>query len=531
MGNKKGFDVWYHKGDINFQQCKAAGIDFILPRDGWGTDSIDYKFIEYVQQAKAAGIEVPGVFHFIYAKDVAEAIQNADRAIANVQAAKLPKSTIIWCDLEDDTIANARDYRGTVLTNDDIVEMTKAFCNHCLAEGYPTGIYTSQWWVANIYGVDFLKEYDLWLADLEGDPGYPCVYRQYSWKGWVPGCNDYLDLDEYYGNYTAGTALPRNKEVEKKEVITMSKYQIMTDNEWVAKLKTLARGKSNYNNNWPYNLLYWTGERFTADCSNLEKALMNGRNIEDKTVGSYQHDLSATGDCTEYGLLIQCSDVQWGNFGALKKGDPRILYKQGHIGAYLGEEWEEPGQGVVNAVESTPAWEDGIQFSYVDANGGRFWCKGGDQRGSWEAHGLASKWVVYTDEDAQELIKEDISTPAADVIVEHTATSQHYGTKDLAVCIIRGKLGKGYENRVANAKALGYSSDEVRAAQDLVNVVVAKANTQKAAAEQALTVITAAYDVIAGKYGDGQARIDALTKEYGDDLRKLIQAKVEELLA
>lgn len=67
---KKGFDVWYHKGTIDWQKVKASGIDFILPRDGWGTDSIDYKFIEYVQGAKAAGIEVPGVFHFIYAKDV-----------------------------------------------------------------------------------------------------------------------------------------------------------------------------------------------------------------------------------------------------------------------------------------------------------------------------------------------------------------------------------------------------------------------------------------------------------------------------
>ena len=533
MANKKGFDVWYHKGDIDFQKCKAAGIDFILPRDGWDTNAIDYKFVEYVQQALAAGIEVPGVFHFIYAKDIAEAIQNADQAMANVKAAGLPQSTIIWCDFENDTIDNARDYRGTVLTTKDIVEMTKAFCNRCLAEGYPTGVYTSQWWVANIYGVDFFKEYDLWLADLEGDPGYPCVYRQYSWKGTVPGCNEYLDLDEYYGNYTAGTALPRNneKEVEKKEVKTVSTYQIMTDNEWVEKLKTLARGKSNYKNVWPYNLLYWTGDRFTADCSNLEKALFNGRNIEDKTVGSFQRDLSATGDCTEYGLLIQCSDVQWGNFQNLKPGDPRILYMEGHIGAYLGEEWEEPGQGIVNAVESTGRWEDGIQFSFVAPDGARSWCKGAQVVGYWEAHGLASKWIIYTDDDTQIAIDTDKAAVAPEIAEEHTTSGQHYGTKDLAVCIIRGKLGKGYENRVNNAAALGYSADEVRSAQDLVNVVVAKANEQKAAAEQALTVITAAYDVIAGKYGDGQTRKDALIEKFGADLQQLIRAKVEELLA
>ena len=523
--NKKGFDVWYKKGEIDFHKAKASGIDFILPRDGWGTDGMDYKFIEYVQQAEAAGIEIPGVFHFIYAKDIEEAIQNADKAIENVKAAKLPKTTIIWCDLEDDTIANARDYRGTVLSWNDVVEMTKAFCNRCLAEGYPTGIYTSQWWVAYVYGEDFLKEYDLWLADLEGDPGYPCVYRQYNWKGTVPGCNEFLDLDEYYGNYTAGTAIPKNTEVEKKKEIIMNQWQIMTDNEWVEKLKTLARGKSNYRAEFPWNLLYWDGSRFWADCSNLEKALFNDRNINDKTVGSYAWPVPATGDCTEYGLLIQCSDVQWGNFQNLRAGEPRIIYMDGHIGAYLGEESEEPGQGIVNCVECTGRWEDGIQFSYVAPDGARSWCKGAQIVGYWEAHGLASKWVVYTDEEAQTVIELDKKN------VDTKATGQHYDTKDLAVCIIRGKLGKGYENRVNNAKALGYSEQEIRSAQDLVNVVVAEANNQKAAAEQNLTVITAAYDVIAGKYGDGNDRKTNLDAKYGEELRKLIQAKVEELLS
>lgn len=526
--NKKGFDVWYKKGDIDFRKVKASGVDFILPRDGWGTDDIDYKFVEYCQQAREAGVEVPGVFHFIYGKDVAEAIQNADKAIENVKAAGLPQSTIIWCDFENDTIDNARDYRGTILTTEDIVNMTKAFCNRCLAEGYPTGIYTSQWWVANIYGVEFLDEYDLWLADLEGDPGYPCVYRQYSWKGLVPGCSEYLDLDEYYGNYTAGTAIPKNKEVEKKEEIKLSGYQIMTDNEWVEKLKTLARRPSNYNNSWPYNLLYYCGNnRHTADCSNLEKALFNGRDINDETVGSFQRNLDATGDCTEYALLMQCSDIRWGDWGELRPGDPRIIYMEGHIGAYLGEEFEEPGQGIVNCVECTGRWEDGIQFSYIGPDGSRAWRKGDQIIGYWEAHGLASKWVVYTDEGTQFVVEADKKNVAPEV----ATAGQHYGTKDLAVCIIRGKLGKGYENRVNNAKGLGYSEQEVRSAQDLVNDVVAKANDQKAAAERDLVVITVAYDVIAGKYGDGDDRKTNLDAEYGEELRKLIQAKVEELLA
>lgn len=306
-------------------------------------------------------------------------------------------------------------------------------------------------------------------------------------------------------------------------------YVIMTKDQWIEKLKTLAREKSNYKNVYPYNLLYWAGDRFTADCSNLEKALFNGRDINNKTVGSYQRDLSATGDCTEYALLIQCSDVKWGQFNTLKKGEPRILYKSGHIGAYIGEEFYEDGQGTVNAVESTPAWEDGIQFSYVAPDGARAWTKEEYQKGNirayWEAHGLASKWVDYTAvAGAQTTIEKDKEK------VDPVVVGQHYGTKDLAVAIIRNKLGKGYQNRVNNAKALGYTEAEVRAAQDLVNVVVKRANDEKSAAERAYAVVTAAYDVIAGKYGDGGARKTALVAEFSEEVYGLIQKKVDELL-
>ena len=44
-------------------------------------------------------------------------------------------------------------------------------------------------------------------------------------------------------------------------------------------------------------------------------------------------------------------------------------------------------------------------------------------------------------------------------------------------------------------------------------------------------MVTAAYDVIAGKYGDGNDRKTALTKKYGEKVYSLIQKKVNELLA
>lgn len=528
----KGMDICYHQGDIDFRKAKADGIDFIIPRDGWGTSDIDPKLVEYAKNAQDQNIGVPGVYHFIYALNIQQAVQNAARAVENAKAAGLPQSTVIWCDLEYDTVENAKK-QGINLTAKDQRAFAEAFCNYCLAQGYPSGIYCNADYIVNVYGRDITDHYDIWLADLDGDPDFPCVYRQYDWYARPDGCPVNVDLDEYIGMYTAGTAKPRNGKNgilnaefagnPQESEVKMSKYQIMTDEEWVAKLKKLARGKSNYWAKFPYNLLYWTGERFYGDCSNIEKALFNGRDIDSPEPGSYAWPLPATGDATEYALLMQCSDIQWGNFAALKAGEPRLLYQEGHIGAYLGEEWEEPGQGIVNCAECTPAWEDGIQFSYVAPNGARSWCKGGAVRSYWEAHGLASKWVYYTDEDTMQAVQDGIQGVSEDV------KGAHYDAADLAVMIIRNKYGNGAA-RKANLKAEGYTDDEISSAQAKVNNIVWAANKLKEEAEKRYTVIIAAYDVVAGKYGDGADRKAALLDAYGEELAGLIQEEVNDLM-
>jgi len=206
---KKGIDICYHNGSINFDKFKKAGYSFIIPRDGWGEDGVDPKLIEYVNNAKAAGVEVPGVYHFIYAANESQVIQNAKRAIENVKKAGLPETTVIWCDLEYDTVDNARDYRRTNLTPAMQKKFIEVFCDYILSQGYPTGAYVNQDYMSRVVGKDFGKKYDLWLADYEGGVEYQCLYRQTSGTGVVPGINSNVDTDEFYGQYTAGTAKPK----------------------------------------------------------------------------------------------------------------------------------------------------------------------------------------------------------------------------------------------------------------------------------------------------------------------------------
>lgn len=170
---------------------------------------------------------------------------------------------------------------------------------------------------------------------------------------------------------------------------------IMTSSELVSRLKNLASRRTFYKNKYPYNLCYINSDcRTSADCLNLYKAVLNGYDVNNTTVGYFQRDLSNTTDCTEYGLIKQCSDVS-NDFSKLRAGEPRLLYMSGHIGGYIGEEVSINGK-TYNAIECTAAWGGGILYSYVDASGRRFNCKGGSQKGTWTKNGLMTPWVKYT---------------------------------------------------------------------------------------------------------------------------------------
>ena len=168
--------------------------------------------------------------------------------------------------------------------------------------------------------------------------------------------------------------------------------QILTKDQWVNYLVTLANRKSKYSNVYPYNVLYFDGTYWYADCVNLNKALFNGRNINNFKVGDYQGYLGNTGDITCEEMIQKCSDVRT-DFTRLKLGEPRILFLDEHIGAYLGKVID----GKFNVVEATGNAKLGkkIAFSWVDSDGTRRTQKAGTYLGKWIKHGKPSRWVSY----------------------------------------------------------------------------------------------------------------------------------------
>lgn len=165
---------------------------------------------------------------------------------------------------------------------------------------------------------------------------------------------------------------------------------IMTSEEYVSKLKTLAERKTGYNNKYPYNLLYVHKDKITGDCLNTIKALLNGYNIYNNNVGYYQRDLSNTGDVSEATLLSMCTDIST-DFSQIPKG--ALLYMRGHVGTFVsltkrnGKEY--------NVIECTKSFGGGIVYSWVDADGTRRSHKGGVKNGKWIQFGKMTKFLSY----------------------------------------------------------------------------------------------------------------------------------------
>lgn len=225
----KGIDLCCKQHDVNWKQVKQSGqVDFIIPRTGWGPDcdgdGIDYKFLEYVRGAQDNGIAVPGVYHFIYVNGgMDDAVENAKCAIRAVEAAGLPKSTVIWCDQEEDTVVQAVEHEFN-LTTDLQRKVTEIFCDYVLSQGYCTGVYLNRDYLTRVYGQDIMQKYDIWYADPYMQFSDPCLIKQNDWWGRILGIPTAVDTDVWVGTYTAGTAKPRQEKQEEAKVGLIDKF-------------------------------------------------------------------------------------------------------------------------------------------------------------------------------------------------------------------------------------------------------------------------------------------------------------------
>lgn len=195
---KRGIDISYHQGPIDFDLVKKDGIDFVIIREGY-RNTVDSRFFGYVNAAKAAGLKILACYHFSYALNVKEVIEEAIFMIKNMKEAGLGPETLCFFDLEYDSVKKAA-AKGVDLEVREINEHAVQFCNTILSNGYRAGIYMNIDYYDNIYFSNVRSKYLLWLADYSIAPTVDSLIRQYTEKGRVNGILSLVDMNYYYGD-------------------------------------------------------------------------------------------------------------------------------------------------------------------------------------------------------------------------------------------------------------------------------------------------------------------------------------------
>ena len=193
----RGIDISYWQGDINFSKVKSSGIDFAILRSSY-RKTVDPKFYEYVNGCKKNNIPIIGTYHFIYALNERDALNEAKFCVNTVRKAGLDKGTIIFADFEYDTVKKAA-AKGVRLGKNECNNFTRIFCEYVESQGFKAGIYANIDYYRNWYNHDLIKQYLFWLADYTGKADYDCVLHQYTSSGKVNGINGNVDMNYYYG--------------------------------------------------------------------------------------------------------------------------------------------------------------------------------------------------------------------------------------------------------------------------------------------------------------------------------------------
>lgn len=193
-----GIDVSKWNGEIDWDDIKASGIDFVIIKVGsvYGKDPL---FEENYAGAKAAGLKV-GCYYYSYALTVEEALNEAEQMLEWIEGKQFEYP--VYFDLEDST---QESLDSTLLT-----DMCIAFIEKLQSNGYFCGLYTNPNWLTYILEADRLTPYfDIWLArwTLSGEPNWPDSFGehtglwQYTNGGTVGTHTCYFDMNISYKDY------------------------------------------------------------------------------------------------------------------------------------------------------------------------------------------------------------------------------------------------------------------------------------------------------------------------------------------
>lgn len=199
MTTHKGIDISHHQGVIDWNKLKAANLDFILIRAGFGMyeTQVDDCFPANIKGAPSLGIPI-GIYWYSYATTRAQAEREAEVCLKTIEPYRDRITLPVFFDQEYEPGIKAAS--KTVRT-----AMCQAFIGKIQAAGYESGLYCSYDWAKNMVDISAVPGHK-WIAQYASK----CQYTgadlwawQYSDSGRLPGISKKVDLD--YGYFTLPT--------------------------------------------------------------------------------------------------------------------------------------------------------------------------------------------------------------------------------------------------------------------------------------------------------------------------------------
>ena len=203
----KGVDISEFNGNVDMNQLKKQGYDFVIIRLGYGsdqTDQDDNMFETNVKKAEAAGLDW-GAYIYSYALTVNEAKSEANHTLRMLRG-KQPTMPIAF-DWEDDHYKQ----RYGMPSNATVREIARTYVNTIYNAGYYPMIYTGYYWLKGAFDDDTLFEHcDIWLAQWSTKYDYrdrPLGMWQYGGETnyiespTISGLSGIFDKNYSYKNY------------------------------------------------------------------------------------------------------------------------------------------------------------------------------------------------------------------------------------------------------------------------------------------------------------------------------------------
>ena len=151
-----------------------------------------------------------------------------------------------------------------------------------------------------------------------------------------------------------------------------------------------------YSNQYPKNLGYYDGKKYSFDCWNLIKVILSGWKPTGIKNSYIKPSELVTGDVDGKTLLNKCSNRSR-DFSKLSvPGTYLYLESDPHAGIYVGE--TVINGNVYNVIEATKngKFGNGVLYTYVDKDGTRRKYKGSSKVSlKWSEYGLLTRYVDY----------------------------------------------------------------------------------------------------------------------------------------